>query len=394
MLTLEQSFFISILSDHINRRKTTDLSEEFDWDRILYYAQIQQVEGIVFFQYRSFLTTEIKNYLEDKYGSSLSIYANQEHYLKKLKSILSTNNIEYFIVKGFAVASYYPLPPLRTMGDTDLVVHSEDRQRVHELLLEQGYANESRLEGREWIYYKDKYVLELHDGLIYSEAINRKAHEAFFKDFWDYVHDGVLDWNYHFIYLLLHLRKHLMNSGVGFRQFIDIAVVVKNNKELDWAWIEEQLIKLDLIKFSRIVFALNDAWFGVSSPIQKKELDEGFYEKATEQVFNNGVFGFDNEENRVNLAVNYARKGKNVKASMVTSAIRKVFPSYTDMVSVPKYSFIIGKRWLLPIAWVYRLFKGANKTDFSNNVSKVKSSFVSNETIEKREDYLKQWGLL
>ena len=394
MLTLEQSFFLSILSDHINRRKTIVPSELIDWEKILYYAQIQQVEGIVFFQCKSFLPSEIKKNLEDMYGSSLLVFANHEHYLKRIKNSLSTNNIECFIVKGIPVASYYPLPPLRKMSDTDLVVHSEDRKRVHDILLELGYKNESCFEGREWIYYKDRYLLELHDSLIYSEAINLKAHEEYFKNFWDYVHNGVLDWNYHFLYLILHLRKHLMNFGVGFRQFMDIAAVAKNNKELDWGWIKEQLIKLDMIEFSQIVFAFNDAWFGVSSPIHKKELDESFYEIATEQVFNNGVFGFNNDENKGNSVVNNARKSKNAKIFMFTTAVRKVFPKYSSLINSPKYSFLIGKKWLLPYAWIYRIVKGANKTDYSKNVSIVTSSFVSKETIDKREDYLKQWGLI
>ena len=392
-MTFDQSFFINLLSDHINGRKTCVSFDTADWKHILYYAQIQQVEGIVFQQCKSFMPEDIKNVFREKYYASIDCYAKREYLAKEVMKSLREKNIESFIVKGFPVASYYPMPPLRTMGDTDIVVHSEDRNRVNELLLEMGYISESHLDGREWIFFKGKFMLELHNQLIYSEAINRKVHEAFFGDFWDYVHNCELDWDYHFIYLILHLRKHLMNCGVGFRQFMDVAVVAKNNDKLDWKWIEEQLVKLDLIAFSKIVFALNERWFGVKSPIQIQALDDSFYEIATEQVFNNGVFGFDNEENRDNLAVNNARKGKNAKASMVASAARKIFPNYTEMVSVPKYSFIKGNKWLLPIAWIYSFFCGLHKKRFSDKMRVVKSSFVSKETIEKREEFLKQWGL-
>lgn len=392
-MTLEQTLFLDLLSDHINKRKTCCASNFVDWERVLYFAQIQQVEGIVFHQCKSFMPEDVKCFLQDKYYSSIDVYAKREYLAKKIMESLREKSIDGFIVKGFPVASYYPLPPLRTMGDTDIVVHSEDRNRVHMLLLEQGYILESNFEDREWIYYKDKFELELHDQLIYNEAINRRSHEVFFVNYWDYVHNGVLDWNYHFIYLILHLRKHLMNYGVGFRQFMDVAVVTKNNVELDWKWIEEQLVNLDLIAFSKIVFALNERWFNVKSPIKIQELDESFYEIATEQIFNNGVYGFDNEENKDNLAVNNARKGKSAKASMINSAARKIFPSYSEMVSVPKYSFIKGKKWLLPIAWIYRFFNSSDRKRFSDKMSDVKSSFVSKETLEKREEYLKQWGL-
>jgi hypothetical protein len=390
----EQLFFLNLLSDHINRRKTTCFSESFDWNKILYYAQIHQVEGIVYYQCKNFLPDEFKICLEDKYGSSLSIYANQEYYIRKIKSKLNAAHIECFVVKGFPVASYYPFPPLRTMGDTDLVVHLEDRQRVHEILLEQGYVNESCSEGKEWVYFIDKYVLELHYGLIYSEAINSKIHEEYFFKYWDYVHNGVLDWNYHFIYLILHLRKHLMNRGVGFRQFLDIAVITRNNIELNWGWIEEQLVKLNLVEFSRTVFALNESWFDVMSPIQIRDLDIPFFDLATEQIFKNGVFGLDNYDNKDNFTVNNVRKSNHSKFSMFVSAVHLVFPDYSSLITDPKYSFIKGKKWLLPFAWIYRIIRGSKKDHLSRNVSTVKSAFVSKETINKREEYLKQWGLI
>lgn len=391
-MTLEQSFFLNILSDHINKRKTTFSSECIDWNRILYYAQIHQLEGIVFFQCKSFLPSEIKIYLEDKYGSSLSIYANQKYYLKRIQSILSKNNIEFFIVKGFPVSSFYPFPPLRTMGDTDLVVHSKDRKQVHNLLLELSYVNESHNEDSVWVYHNGKYELELHDRLIYSKSITRIKHEELFMDFWNYVHNNSLNWNYHLVFLLLHLRNHLINYGVGFRQFLDIAVVTKNNSDLDWIWIEDRLVNLDLIEFSRIVFALNETWFDVKSPI-KGIIDSSFFDIATNQVFSNGVFGFENDDNKGNMSVNVAHKCKHAKLSMLVTAIRKVFPNYNEMVSVSKYSFIEGKKWLLPIAWIYRIINGAKKSVFSRNVNIVKNSFITNKSIRKREDYLKHWRL-
>ena len=392
-MTLEQSFFLRILSDHLNNNSTNKPSAYIDWRALLQYAEIHQVEGIVFHQCKVFLPNEIKDNLFNKYGSTLSNYANREYFTNQLIETFHNENIDCFIIKGITVANYYPYPSLRTMSDTDIVVHTDVRNHVHEILLELGYQNISRFKDREWIYYKDKYEFELHDQLIYSETINRKAHEEFFMKFWDYVNNGELDWNFHFLFLILHLRKHLMNCGVGFRQFMDIAVLTKNNDNLDWSYIEQQLISLDMIKFARIVMTLNEVWFDIESPLDSAVLVDSFYQEATEQVFSNGIFGFDNDENRDNLSVNEARKAKNHKTGMVKSAIFKLFPSYENMITVPKYSFLIGKKWLLPWAWIYRIFHGLNKDKFTHNVNTVKSSFVSKETIIKRTEYLKQWGL-
>ena len=392
-MTLEQEFFLKILSEYINRRSSSQPTEFVDWNMVNYYASIQQVDGIVFSQCKSFLPKEIYSQLQDKYCTSMQCYANQEYYLKKIIKVLKTRDIECFIIKGLTVASFYPLPALRTMGDIDIVVHSEDRSIVHRILLELGYDNISRKKNREWIYYKGKYELELHDRLIYGSPTNRIVYEEYLNSFWEYVHNGILDWNYHYIYLILHLRKHLMTSGVGFRLFMDLAVVAQNNNSLNWGWIEKQLIKLELFQFAKTVFALIELWFGVQSPIKAAELSLEFYNMVSEQIFKNGIFGFNNPDNSINLVVNSARKSKHAKFFMLISAIRSIFPSYSSMVSVPTYRFIENKKWLLPIAWIYRIIKGSSVSDFKLNISTVKSSFVSDKTIKKREEYLRQWGL-
>ena len=393
VMTIEQALFLNLLSDHLNQRKSLNPSTRIDWKVILYYAQIQQVEGIIFQQSKGFLPNELSTLLQNKYYLSIDSYTKREYLVKTLKKSLSAENIDCFIVKGFPVAYYYPLPPLRTMCDTDLVVHSENRHRVHEILLGLGYTNVSHRKNREWIYYKDVFELELHDKLVYNESINRKVHVNFLMSFWDYLRNGELDWSYHFIYLIIHLRKHLMNCGVGFRQFMDVAVVMRNCDFLDWNWIEEQLNKLELIDFSKTVFAFIETWFDIKSPLQSKVLDNGFIELVTEQVFNNGIFGFDNDENKNNTVVNNVRKSKNAKAYIITTALHTVLPSYNKMITIPEYSFLIGKKWLLPWAWFIRIIKGINRSRISENANVVKASFVSSETIEKRELYLKQWGL-
>ena len=392
-MTLEQSFFLSILADHINGRNTTAPNETPNWDELLRLGRIHQVEGILYHQGRGFLPPKYENLLMQRYGATVYYYANRTLMVKLLADELQAQHIPYFIIKGAAVADYYPVPALRTMGDTDLVVHTEDRQRVHEIFLSHGYSNESHFEDREWIYYKNQMEFELHDNLIYSEVINRKEHEEYLKDFWKYVQDGVLDWNFHLLFLLFHLRKHLMNSGVGFRQFMDVALTAKNNKDLNWAWIEEELDKLGMLRFAKTVFALNHIWFDVEPPIQVKELEASFIEEATELVFRNGVFGFHNAENQENAAVNIARRGRNAQLAMACSALRKIFPSYPALCVVEHYRFLKGKPWLLPVAWIYRAFRGISRHQLKKYIPFVKSSFTSTETIKKRSTMLEQWGL-
>lgn len=392
-MTTEQRFFICVLADHLQGRETAVPDEALDWDALLSLGRSHQLSAILYAQCQNFLPEKYEETLSREHATALFYNANREAVVARLMETLEEEEIPHFIVKGAAVAAYYPVKALRTMGDTDLVIHTEDRLRAHAIMQAQGFENKSRFEDREWVYYKDQMEFELHDHLVYSETITRSDHESFFNDFWQYYRDGELDWSFHLLFLLLHLRKHLMNEGVGFRQFMDVAVVTKNCAALDWTWIAAKLGELSMMDFARTVFALNAAWFGVETPIPGKVLDESFLEEATALVSRNGVFGFDNAENRDNAAVNAVRGQENSRQAMSRLAIRKVFPPYEALIVVPHYSFLRGRRWLLPAAWVYRFFYGVREKKVSRAVRMVRGSYVSDETIQKRSAMLDQWGL-
>lgn len=392
-MTRERAFFLQAMGDHLNGRETAAPETALDWEALLSIAKIHQVGGILYHQCMAILPPEYAVRLREQYGAALYYHTNRTAMAAALEEALQAEGIPFFVIKGSAVAAYYPVPALRTMGDTDLVIHTEDRMRAHEILLSQGFVNESHFADREWVYYKNRMEFELHDHLVYRETVNRPEHETYFNDFWQYVHDGQLDWSFHFLFLLLHLRKHLMNEGVGFRQFMDVAVVAKNAPGLDWNWIGQELGALGFLDFARNVFAMNEAWFGLKTPISANTPDADFFETATDVVFRNGIFGFDNADNRANRAVNIARSAENAHLAMTKSAIRKVFPSYQTLITVPHYRFLEGKPWLLPAAWVYRMLRGLSGNRFRRSVRHVGESFTSKETVEERGAFLDRWGL-
>lgn len=199
--------------------------------------------------------------------------------LASIQAEFEKESISFFTVKGLDVAAFYPVPALRTMGDCDMIVHSVDKQRAHEALLKLGFMNKSK-QNAEWTYYKSRLEFELHDHLLYDETVNSRLSKDFTETAWEYTSGDAcrktLNWNFHFIFLLLHLKKHLMNSGVGFRQFMDLMFTAKT-VDLDWKWLTEQLQKLKILNFTRVCLTLCEQWFGVPLPMTT-ELDSDFYE--------------------------------------------------------------------------------------------------------------------
>ena len=389
----EQRFFIQILKDHLAGIKT-NLNSSIDWNILLTYARIHEVEGIVFYQCKKILPAEIISPLDRKFSASLFYFKNREHALSDLKKAFNIADICSFTVKGLDIAACYPIPNLRTMGDVDIVVHKENKTRAGEVLEGLGYSCNLKAPDYDWSYRRDRLFIELHHQLFYIEPGRNRKQADFFNQCWGYVENGELDWSFHFLFILAHLRKHMVNSGAGFRMYIDVAAIIKNDPGINWEWVDEKLEVLEMGKFARICFALCERWFGVQAPIRYDSISDSFFEEATEKVFSNGVFGFNDIRNKNNVSVNAILGNKRVRwLSRIQMILRFMFPRYMHMRYIRAYSFIEEKPWLLPIAWIYRFIrllmgKTQSITYFAQRAS------VSDEEVDQREEEMKRWGLL
>lgn len=174
------------------------------------------------------------------------------------------------------------------MGDCDLLVHSKDKSEIHKRFIELGYSFNDHHE-EEVKYFKNKLEIELHDKLLHVLEDDENSIQ-YFDQVWNFVCDGKLDWNFHMIYLLKHLSRHMVSGGVGIRQFMDIAILTQK-LQLDWNYIDQELHKINLLDFAKKVFALNDIWFEIKSPIKVDELDNMFKKEARSRIYECGVFG-------------------------------------------------------------------------------------------------------
>ena len=383
-MTTEQLVLITAVKNHLSSQPS-DPPKDLNWQVLFDLSEQHQVSGVVYAQCKNPL-------FRQAYYGAIAGYLKRNEALELLEKTLRGNGIEFFLVKGPVVAVCYPVPALRTMGDVDVVVHPEDRERVRDILFELGFTTDGVMGAFEWHFYYRNLLFELHDRLVYDQVANEDIHKAFFNDCWKYVKDGALDPSFHFLFLLLHLRKHFINMGVGLRQFMDVAVMER--EDLNWSWIEEKLWELDLWAFSEKVFALNEVWFGIAPPLSIESVDQSFIEEATELILRNGVFGFDNEENQHNNAVNIVKSEGSDFITRSRRVLHVVFYPYSEMIMMPQYSYLKNRKVLLPFAWVHRAVRAvylrrADKT--MKNI--VQQAFVSNDIVEQRSKVLEKWGL-
>ena len=378
----ETLFLLDTLKKHL-LSQTSDAPDNLNWQLLFDVSEQHQVSGIMYAQCKNPL-------FQHAYYGAIAAYLKRKEALMLLEKALRDNEIYHFLIKGSIVAEYYPVPALRTMGDVDIVVHPEDRERVKEILCELGFRMKGTLGIYEWHFCYGNLLFELHDRLVYDQVANEDIHKAFFNDCWKYVKDGVVDPSFHFLFLLFHLRKHFINMGVGFRQFMDVAVMVR--EELNWPWIEMKLRELELWAFSEKV--LNEVWFGVAPPLGIESVDQSFIEEATELILRNGVFGFNNKENKHNNAVNIVKSDGSCFTARCRHVFHDVFYPYSDMIQMPQYSYLKNRKVLLPLAWVHRALRAVYLRRADKTMKSVlQQAFVSDDVVEQRSKVLEKWGL-
>jgi len=400
-MTNEQSFFLRALSDYYHQKKTSAPSAVLDWKKITEYAKSHSVGGIIFKQCEEFLSrdasiADIRKSLKQEQNAAYYSYIRNQSVFEELKTFFRLEQIRFVAVKGLEVAEAYPIPSLRTMGDIDLVMSRSDRDRVHDVMLKNGFILQGG--GNEKHYVKAPVTIELHYALTYGGEDTNAQRMNYLNSFWDHVvseDQGFcrLDYNFHFLFLVWHLMKHLSSGGVGFRQFMDIAVTAEK-WPLDWEKIEREARKIDLWEFLQNVLLFCHRWWQVELPFQVREIDDDFFEEATESVFRNGVFGFAKEEERwAELAgkyMDFTRVPKALRPAAV--AWRKVFISYDAMLTKTYCRFVKGKKYLLPFAWFYRVFYIAVHKHGRIRTWE-KAIFESEDIIDRRQKMMVKWGI-
>ena len=391
-MTPEKEFFLSVLSDHIWGRKTNPC-DDINWDIISTISHSHQLEGIIYYQCKSFLPQIFCSSFEKAYLSTLFHYSNNNYIIKELTVELEKAHIPFLTVKGMDVANCYPVPALRTMGDIDILVHIEDKEQAGQVFEKMRFQLVEKSPDYTWTYTLNGMQYELHHYLIYQETVTRKEQAEFFNKYWSYSKNEHLDWSFHFLFLLAHLRKHLMNRGVGFRMFMDLAVVIQK-QALNWPWIEEKLYELNMTEFACVCFAMIKKWFSVSAPMLSPALEEDFVEQETEWIFTNGIFGFGGNNENNNVVNEWATKGNEPRVfPRLRMACKILFPSYQDMKSFPSYRFIKDKPWLYPVAWLFRIYRLL--LGCTDNVNSIMGRvFTPQSIIDEREEQLRKWGLI
>ena len=398
----EQQLFLLLLRDHLHMQ-SSQLPEKLNLGQLAKLANAHELGGVCYCQCMPFLQ-EHPEYREDAamlqtaFQVAVSHAAVLEYDLNAVSEAFQREKIPFIPIKGAVIAPYYPEPSLRTMGDVDLLVRREDRERIRAVMEALEFQNKCWSE-QEWDYSRGIISFELQAVLLHDRASENRLLIETLNDFWPYAKPEPsgsgfrLDWSFHFLYLIAHIAKHMTKTGVGFRQFYDIAILLSRaGDRFDWNWISAEAERIGLLRFTRSCLSLCEAWFEVPSPLPGEPMSEELIDAVTERVFDNGVFGFQSSANR-SQALSRMRKKSGLPLPILKLRVflRLLFPSYRNLCTLSKYAGLRGKPWLLPWYWLKRLFRGLRSKRNGRLASRLLS--ITEQDLSEREQQLNELGL-
>lgn len=385
----EERCFLTLLRDFAGGEKA-ELPEALDWGALYELAKGQSLLGLCYavLRGREGVPPEALESFHKGFFSEVYQAANRAVCMEAFAARAAERGIALLPFKGWVLKDCWPVPELRTMGDLDVLIHTEDRAAADGILKALGY--DRFIDNHAvWTYTERSVMFEVHDHMFYEYLANDFDYRGYFDQAWERGDDP----GFQLCYLLTHMAKHITNSGLGFRFFLDLVFFCRANAgAIDWGRTGRELEKLRLRGFAATCFALCRAWFGYDSPLGG-ELEEGFGAFVTEKMFRDGVFGLENEQNE---AAHTAKEVKRAKRPYWLTALgltlRKLFPPYEDMQLIPWYSFVDGRPWLLPVAWVYRWgYCLIHKRKHGERL--LAEPFAKRASVEKREQLIRDWGL-
>lgn len=294
----------------------------------------------------------------------IAVSERQALEVKKILPLFEKNEIKHMPLKGLILKSMYPKSEMRVMGDADILICTEQIDRINSVMQELGYDFVGTSD-HEIKWKTDNLFVELHSRLIPSY---NKDYYSYFGDGWRLakVNDGgcyryAMTDEDMLIYLFVHFAKHYRDAGIGIKHMVDLWVYTSQKNNMNEEYIETELKKLQLNDFYQNIMHTLNVWFADAQTNAKTDF-------ITNIIFNSGVFG-TNESQILSDALKTSKTVGSAKKVRVKKFFDLVFLPYKSM--RVKYPLLNKAPYLLPAMWIYRvldiLIHKRERIKFQNN---------------------------
>lgn len=311
----------------------------------------------------------------------------QKREIAKISDAFQKNGIDYALLKGSRLKYLYPSTDMRSMGDADILIKTEQYEKIREIMLALGYCEKG--EGaHDFAWICDNLYVELHKSLFGEYRDVYPEVDEHYKNSWSLMHPTGNGSEYtfspedEFIYLFAHFTKHYKLSGIGIRHLTDLWVFHRANPDIDMQYVKEHLRQMNLLEFFENVWNTALCWF------DGKEFDE-MSEYISNEILSGGSFGtLENQVLSDFIAKEETGTGFFLKFKR---NLKYVFLPYKAM--AVKYPILNKIPIALPITWVLRLIDIAVNKRQTLTKYIEEEKFISSDKITKRKKSLEYVGL-
>ena len=326
---------------------------DIHWEALAEFVKFHEITGLVSGALSELdcVPEEIKARFGEYLMTNIYREANQEMKVQNLLAGFESAGCDCMPLKGFILKNMYPSVEMRDMCDVDILIREKDIDKLKAVMDSSGceFCKESR---HEYIYRSGITTIELHKSLV----------PEYNKDLYKYYGDGwrlakkkagsehiyELSAEDFYIYSVVHTAKHYLNGGTGIKQVVDEYVLTHCEKmqDVDRAYIDRELKKLELEKFESALRALCEVWFG-----------NGEYDKTTTEmadyILNSGAWG---TKERADISTIYRESGNGGYKKARLLVIWNMF--FPNMVAMRRRYKILEKRpYLYPVMVIRRWFE-------------------------------------
>ena len=386
-MNVEQKGLITLIKSALNN-EVQKLPENFSLEGVVDVAREHQISPIIYYGALNCGIDKNSEAMKKLFENSFPLVIIDEQQRQALDALcqaFEANEIEYMPLKGSVLKSLYPWTEMRAMGDIDILIKTEQYEKVSAIMENSGYSFQYESD-HELVWGKDLITVELHKSVMTSY---NKDFYACFGDGWKLAKADLgtlmhsMSDEHFYIYMFVHFAKHYRVSGIGIKHMIDLWVYKKAKTELDWEYVKNELRRLRLYEFFENVEKTLDVWFD--------DADETFETKLiTDMVFNSGAYGTaqDAETSKI---IREAQGQSSFVRVKLSNRIKTLFLPYKQMCK--KYTFLGKAPVLLPVMWVVRLFDVIifKQSRVRNYIEKEKR--LTNATIYERKEKLNAVGL-
>ena len=323
------------------------LPDGFSLEEAEQFAQKQHILTLVYYGAVVCGFSKTEPAMQRMFRKYIQLMLRSEQQMKEVENIFlafEANGIDYLPLKGVNVKELYPQPELRYMSDADVLIHSEQYDRIRPILQEMGFTPQPEC-GHNYPWSKPQLEIELHKQVTSSSSNDFCAHWgtgwqlAEKKSGFQYTFSA----ENHFIHEFTHFAEHYRSSGIGCRYVLDLWVYRQSYPEMDEQFVEEQLKTMHLLEFYKNIIRTMQVWFEDAQEDEKTAF-------ITQYVFSGGSWGtWDNYALSSAIRVSNADK----PCRNLQLLIKKVFPPLTEMQQC--YSALRKIPFLLPVFWIWRI---------------------------------------